>query len=539
MSIGKLIGQVGFAWTLAAGSLVSGPLLAAGPTLKRIFPAGAGRGQTVEVAALGDAPKWPVKVWCDDTHVKWEALPDKGKFRVSVEAAARLGIHHVRFIDEDGATDALRFLVGPISEQNEVEPNDDQKKLTPVASLPRLINGVLEKRGDVDTFAVTLQANQVLVASLEANEQLRAPVDATLQVLSAGGVVLAQNLDSRGLDPLVVFHASQAGTYFVRAFGFPETPDSTIGYAGGEGFVYRLSLATDGWLQAVKPLAVTPTGNNELQLLGVKLPQSTASVTLPEKYSHTSWALDLPGLAHAPLIDVLPWPQSVEPTRVAGGPMPSIPVPGSITGAIHQYNERDFYSFVPKSAQKIRISLSSRRFGMPMDGVLRVMDQNSKQVAREDDTAKQADTKLTFQATAGTGYILEVTDAFNSGGPDWVYRIDVEPVQPELALSIKSDRLSGKLNEAIEVAVTIDRRDGFDKPVRVSAVGLPGSVQCEPVVSEKTGDTAKEVKLKLIAKESYSGPLTIQATIEGDETFSRTATLVSDSLVKDLWLIAK
>ncbi len=85
-----------------------------------------------------------IQVWTDDVHVKWEPLADKGKFRVIVDGEARLGVHHVRFIDEDNATDALRYVVGPIAEKNETEPNEEAAEADKVTDLPVVINGVLE-----------------------------------------------------------------------------------------------------------------------------------------------------------------------------------------------------------------------------------------------------------------------------------------------------------------------------------------------------------------------------------------------------------
>ncbi len=204
-------------------SLLSTHSLADGPTLKRLLPAGAGLNQTVEVSALGDAPKWPVQVWSDDEHVKWEPQSDKGKFKVIVDGQARLGVHHVRFSDEDNATDAMRFLIGPIEEKTETEPNDDASEAFKVSALPVVINGVLEKRGAVDTFEIELDEGQTLVASVEANSNLRSPVDATVQILSSKGTVLAQNLDKFGLDPAIEFLSPRKDRFLVRVFGFPET----------------------------------------------------------------------------------------------------------------------------------------------------------------------------------------------------------------------------------------------------------------------------------------------------------------------------
>ena len=66
------------------------------------------------------------------------------------------------------------------------------------------------------------------------------------QVLGPGGAMLAQNHDERGLDPLAVVTAPADGMYVVRLFAFPAVPDSTIGLAGGEAYIYRLTLTAEG-----------------------------------------------------------------------------------------------------------------------------------------------------------------------------------------------------------------------------------------------------------------------------------------------------
>lgn len=510
-----------------------------GPALKRLFPAGAGRGQVVEVSAQGTAPNWPVTIWCDDPHVHWQALSEKGKFRVTVDATARLGLHHVRFLDGEGAGDAMRFLVGPIAEQNEAEPNDGLQKLQPVSALPLVLNGVLEKRGDVDTFAVDLDERQVLVAAVEANQYLRSPVDTTVQVLSAGGTVVAQMMDVAGLDPVIEFPVPGAGRYYVRVFGFPETPDSTIGFAGSESFVYRLTLCTSGWLKATKPLAVQRSQPTTLELMGIGLPTERWEYRPTSEMDGETLFADIPGLAHAPAWDMSDLPQTLEPVRTESGAHPELTIPSSVTGALDTRKQRDTYRFQAKKGDKVQFALNSRRLALPMDGVLRVLDSEGKQLAREDDTAKQADVRLAFTAPADGAFTLEVSDAFQGGGAQWLYRIDAQPLTGDVVLTVKSDRFHQKVNEEFELPVAIERRSGFDQAITVGIVGLPASVQWMEATSDKQGDSAKEVKLKLKPTEAFSGPLRIVARRSDDPKWSRTATLATDNLLRDIWLHAK
>ncbi len=328
-----------------------------------------------------------------------------------------LGIHHVRFADQDNASDAMRFMVGPIVEMNEVEPNDSVAKLQPIPSLPKLVNGVLSKRGEVDTFAVDLEAMQTLVAAVEANENLRSPADLTLQVLSASGTVLAQNMDTNGLDPFIEFVASSKGRYYVRVFGQPATPDSTIGFAGADNFVYRLTLTNSGWVKSTRPWGVDTKAENNLKLLGIGVPDGPITIRVQPKYPRPMAPLDVPGLAHAPLIDLLDMQQVLEEVRPSTGIMPELQIPSSITGCVAQGKERDFYSFKAIKDRKLRFALTSRRHGAPLDGVIRVLELSGKELAREDDSDQKSDARMVFQPPTDGQFVLEVSDAFGNGGP--------------------------------------------------------------------------------------------------------------------------
>jgi hypothetical protein len=151
-----------------------------------------------------------------------------------------------------------------------------------------VVNGRLGRGGDVDHFVVSLKQGQTLVASLGAHELLGSPMDAVLFVVSPAGGQLAYNHDQRGLDPELVFTAPAAGDYLVRVLAFPSAPNSTIGLAGGDPYVYRLTLTTGGFVDYAWPLAVTRARESLVQLVGWNVPESLAAVTLKaEGEQHT------------------------------------------------------------------------------------------------------------------------------------------------------------------------------------------------------------------------------------------------------------
>ncbi len=283
-------------WFLRSSLLLSLALLAmpnagraAPPTLTYLFPAGAQQGQSVVLTAGGSFERWPVQAWVDRKGVDIKPVADKkGQLSVTVAADAVPGIYWMRLYDEQGASALRPFLVGTLPEILEQEPNDDPKKPQELPSSCVVVNGRLERTGDVDSFAVLLHKGETLVASVEANRTLGSPMDAVLQILSSDGFVLEQNNDDHGLDPQVVFTAPKEDRYVVRLFAFPATPDSSIRFAGGETYIYRLTLTTGGFADHALPLAVSRADPGTVSVKGWNIPPDARQLTVqPEPAADT------------------------------------------------------------------------------------------------------------------------------------------------------------------------------------------------------------------------------------------------------------
>ena len=177
-----------------------------------LFPAGASRGGTVEVTAGGKFDQWPAKFVCNHPGVKVSPLKDKGKLSIQVAANATPGPCLIRALDDSGPGNSRPFVVGHLPGVTAREPDNEPSSALPV-TIPAVVEGKLEKSGDVDCFTVELKAGQTLVASLMANHLLGSPMDAVMQVVSPTGIVLAQNNDAGSLDPEIVFRAGTAGVY--------------------------------------------------------------------------------------------------------------------------------------------------------------------------------------------------------------------------------------------------------------------------------------------------------------------------------------
>jgi hypothetical protein len=498
----------------------------------------------VEVTAGGTFDPWPVQAWVEGNGLEVKPAKDKGKLLVTVAPEAAPGTYWIRLYNDEGATSPRPFLVGTLAETLEREPNDAPKKPQALDSSEVTVNGRLERTGDVDGFAVKLRKGQTLVASLEANRLLGSPMDAILQVTSADGFVLDQNHDHHGLDPQLVFVAPADATYVIRTFAFPATPDSGIRFAGGELYVYRLTLTTGGFIDHPYPLAVSRADPGTVELFGWNIPETAKKLGVASDpgtdtvtVSHPHWAntADVRLEPHATVVEIEPNDRP---------PSSPLALPVTVTGRIDPPRDVDSYPFDAKKGQKLSFRVEARLLGSPLDPVLRLTDAAGKTLAQADDTgpARTAtrDPELAFTVPADGSYRLEVRDLHSDGGPRYVYRLRAVPTEPDYDLAVAADRFVLTPGKPLEIPITIDRRNGFDRAIEVSADGLPEGVTAEPVTSAPTGATVKAVRLRLTTEAGpVSAALRIVGRAKGEPELPRTASAALAGLnasTMHLWL---
>ncbi|MEO6810461.1 MAG: PPC domain-containing protein [Isosphaeraceae bacterium] len=501
----------------------SSPALAKPPTLTALFPAGAQRGQTVEVTASGSFGHWPVRARVDWSGVEIEA-GDKETLRIKIAEDAAPGLRWIRLLDDEGATEPRPFLIGTLPEVVEVEPNDDPKAPQVLDSTTVVVNGKLAKSGDVDGFAVSLRAGQTLVASMEANQRLGSPMDGVLQIASPEGFVLAQNDDDHGSDPQLIFEAPSNGRYLVRAFAFPATPNSSIQFAGGPTFIYRLTLTTAGFLDHVEPIAVLLGESASVTGSGWNIPEEARTLSVePATLGEVGHAL----LGNtADLLRVSdPVISEAEPNDLAHPQ--TVPVPIAVSGRIDPPQDLDVFQFSAKKGEKLVIRVESSALGHPLDPVVRLTDAAGKTLVEMDDpgsgrrrgASKSHDPELPFTAPADGDYRVQVRDLHGRGGPRFAYLLSIAAPRPEARLALKATQFTLKPGKPIDIPITVERLAGFDGTIEISLDGDHDGLSAPTVTSEPKGNSAKAVTLKLTAEDAApSGTIRIVGKIKGEES---------------------
>jgi len=524
---------------------------AAPPTLDTLYPAGAQRGTTVSVFAAGGFDRWPVQCWASAPGIKVEADKTKGKLNITVAADVPAGVHRIRLADEAGASVLRPFLVGTLPELMEAEPNDEPAK---AQTLPKagnadghcgaVINGKLEKAGDADVYSVKLTKGRTLVASLLGDQVLKSPMDAVVQVLNSDGFVLEQNHDFRGLDPQTTFEIPADGTYLVRVFAYPAVPDSSIRLAGGESWVYRLTLTTGAFLDHAFPPAVGPGAPSiQVGVWGWNLPESARSVSVAD--GPPGWVEQFhPQAAGSVEVSREPHPVAVEaePNDPAK-PQAIGPLPVTMCGRIESSTDVDTFEFPAAKGKRLTLRVRSDEREFPLDPVLRITDADGKTLMELDDargSRTTRDVELLFVPPADGKYRVSVRDLHGRGGPRFVYLLDILGAEPDFDLSVPGDRFTVVPGKPTELTVTLDRRNGFAGEIVLVAEGLPEGVTAAEV--KTTGAAAKSAVLKLACdKGPVGGAFRVVARSAGKVRIAKTAPAPAAAVgapapTSDLWV---
>ncbi len=538
-------------WGLAARS---DSLHAAKPEVSGFYPAGGQIGQAVEVEVLGKLGGADVKVWCDQEGITGEATKDGKKLNITISPEAAPGICWIRVWNEEGPSAIRPFLVGRLSEVSEKEPNETLSAAQAMDASGTVVNGKLAKSGELDTFKVSLKQGETLVADVLANQVLSSPMDAVLQIASAKGFLLAQADDSPRFDPTLTFTAPADGDYFVRVFAFPTEPNSSIRYAGGENYIYRLTLTTGPYVRHVVPLSVS--GNSPAPLLpkGWNLPANTPAVNVSELSDNLSAVLPFPGVMPLNLAKC-DHPSLSEPETDKIDER-KFPPPFSLTGTIAQADEVDEYQFSAKKDETLQVKVESAALGFPLDPVLEIRDAKGQSIRVVDDQSRSAiDAEYDFKAPADGEYQIQIKDRFQHGGWDYAYLLTVAAPKPSANLSVAADAFSLTKDKPVEIPVTIAKSNGFSEKLEVKVTGLPEGYTVETEAGGKVEEPQREgrrgrgrsrdqnqnresVKLKITAKgdEPFHGPVWITAKLGEKDLTATTPTANASEKASHVWI---
>ena len=482
------------------------------PTFDYLFPAGGQRGTTNSVVIGGKFDPWPPKVWVDCAEVRFEPQTNKGSFKVVIDPDTKPGAHLIRIFNEEGASSPRWFVVGTAREVSEVEPNDGRGKAQRVDGSTVTINGRLEKGGDIDSFAVQLEAGKWMIASMDAYA-IGSPIDASLTLFDEQGLRVAFNSDSvQSLDPLLACKVEKSGTYILQVNAFAHPPAADVRFAGSAAAVYRLNVTESAVARFFFPVSVQQGHDVKIKIAGWNLDPSSSAVTWKIHSDEAGGArfVSVPfGEGKLRLtINDLPHEGEQEPNN-SNGDAQALDWPVTIDGCIDPAGDQDRFRLSVKKNERIEFRLRSASLGLPLDAFLRIDDSSGKQVARDDDSGEASDPLINWTASSNGTYFVVIGDLFHRGGPDYGYALEVRAPVADFKVTAESSAFRIGPGKTNEIKLAISRTAAHTNKLTATASGLPDDVKVKTV---KIGGKEKEAKLALIAApdaKPFNGPVQI------------------------------
>ena len=488
-------------WGVAVFFLfAAGRLCSAETVLNGFFPAGASPGKTVKVKAEGSFETWPCRWWVDRPGISIQCGETKGEVVLTLDPKVGYGRHWVRAYDASGASKLIPFLVCGGESILEKEPNDhpdDAQSLTNTST----VDGRLGKSGDVDCYRIELDEGGLLSARVDANRWLGSPIDLVLQVCDEHGRVLRHQDDGVGLDPVIEYRAPKAGVYMIRVFGFPATPNSTIGFSGGERMVYRLTLSTG----ASEPrLSSTILGRS---LGPVKwfeqeeLPVSFEYVHEGNPQNAVVWSPGATGWNNVPCPDGISFHfNSTAQTETL--------FPGqAITKSGPGKKEGLRQNVVFNEGEHARVRVLAQTLGQPLDPVLRVLNAAGETVATVDDVDGSRDAYYDWKEKADRQLIIEVHDRFDRELSHTCFAISVERIKPVFEVKWSQEVWVGQKGQSTELSLNVKADQDREGDWELVLLEAPEGVEATPTALKQIKKAGEDVKLIVLSDVPSSGPM--------------------------------
>lgn len=442
------------------------------PEITRFNPGGAKVGCTESIACVGSFKSWPVAIWCSNPAVQWKCNEKAGEFEVTVQGDAKPAISWVRFYNAAGVTPPKPFLISNKKPIRETEPNDRILQISECVSDETEVFGVLEKNGDTDLFRVDAKQGETISAVVDATRYLKSPLDAHLQLLDHRGFVLFENLDYYGLDPAIEYKIPKDGQYYLRVFGFPEQPDSTISFRGGPEYVYRLR-----WNKGPLELDSLPIVNEQWIV-----PSQLASPAIAIEDA-TSVAASTPIFATF---------RSEQPSHYFK--LPSVP------------------------GKLLQLRVLSQSIGSPLDPTLTIVDKNGKQQSFKDDEGTNRDPDVRWMYPKEGEYWAVVSDFHKRANDSGTYCFHVEVLEPGIVGTVSMDVIEAKVQQEFTVSIKLERLANWTGELEILTKRLPDGSTLKQNKFTVSKDEPKNLELKIVVPVAFDGPLPIALKLGDRET---------------------
>lgn len=408
----------------------------------------------------------------------------KLSIKFTVAPNARPGVRDFRIATPQGASTLGQLVIvrDPVIVEKE---KNNTAELAQAVTVPATLCGVIGQVEDVDVFKFQAAAGQSLnfhVRSMRLQNRihdLQKHSDPIMALRNSAGSILITSDNHFAGDPFFSYKFEQAGEYLLEI--------RDVRYQGNTYWEYSVEIGDRPFISNVFPMGVVRGADVRLQLIGTQLPENPfASLKLPLDAAAGPQWLELPmgaALTNPVPVVVSELPSVLENEMDNNAPDKGqlVTVPVGISGRIDSEADIDCFTFEAKKGENFSVEVLARRWQSSLDSHLRILDEQGKQLALNDDLKLY---KRTFQdswienwtAPADGKFVIEIRDMHLRGGDSFVYYLRVTRPQPYFELYLDSDKTQLTPGSCGVLFANVVRKNGFTGEIQLHIDGLPKGV---------------------------------------------------------------
>lgn len=481
---------------------------ASDPTLSVILPRGIQRGAEHVVTFTGARLQDTEEIFFYEPGIEVVKIePDEKNANIvratlKVAPDCELGEKTAQVRTKSGISDYRTFFVGALPAVQEKEPNTEFTDAQPIEQNVT-VEGVIQNE-DVDYFVVEAKKGQRLSVEVEGMRFGQTLFDPYIAILDEKRFELSAVDDSPAVrqDALTSIIVPEDGKYII------EMRESS--YSGNGNCRYRLHVG-----QFPRPTAVYPSGGKageevEFTFIGDAGGPIKQKLTLPAdgRTELNIFAQDDRGISPSGhTIRVSPDPNAfeVEPNNTLAEAT-AVAFPSAFNGILETAGDHDYFKFTAQKGQTYEVECYGRRVGTGIDPVMHIFRVSDGAALSGNDDSRGPDSYIRFAVPADGEYAVRIMDHLGRGGADFAYRVEFQPVTPQLTLGIPRVARYSQNQQRIYVAkgsrfgsiISASRAnfggelvlEDMQLPAGISIVAsaMPANLNTMPVIFEAAAD---------------------------------------------------
>jgi hypothetical protein len=356
----------------------------AAPSLASVSPRVIQRGVTTRVKVIG---KNLLDIKSVDSNERMTAKPLHDEAKNAEVAWAEItpvndlprGKQELTVTTPGGTSGKIAIEVESLPQWVEQEPNNGPLQ-APVVTLPVMLQGVLDQKGDVDSIRFRAHAGETLVFDAIA-KSIGSDADIVLTLSDDRGRVIASSNDSDGsVDPLLTYQVPSDGDLSLQV--------NDLQMNGSEKHSYRVALGALPYVVGVFPLSVSANAESPVELIGYNLaPNERVNVQAPDRGEMTV-PLDAERyrMRKAPKVAVGEFPEFLESEpNNASDQAQRLTAPATVNGriwAVGMPTDDDFFRIECQAGESWIIETDADRRGSPLDTKLEILTADGQPIPR-------------------------------------------------------------------------------------------------------------------------------------------------------------